>query len=182
MIINDVSAPVLSPVKAVSVLCGGSRAPVQDSAGFITILSRLAIRRSVAMPPKRAPGKTDGPAAKQSKGGTNWEGTEWGSKATTQAGQSWQLKVTKHALNGPTPSISTSTSCWHIVRDVPHRVQVTTWNVSGLRACVSKGGAELLARESPDILCLQETKCSQDKLPPEVRSANRSRDQCNPSS
>jgi len=82
-------------------------------------------------------GKTDGPAAKQSKSGTNWEGTEWGSKATTQAGQSWQLKV-------------------------------TTWNVSGLRACVSKGGAELLARESPDILCLQETKCSQDKLPPEL--------------
>ena len=36
----------------------------------------------------------DGPAAKQNKGGTNWEGTEWGSKATTRAGLPWQLKVT----------------------------------------------------------------------------------------
>ena len=127
------------------------------------------------MPPKRAAAKKDGPAAKQSKGATNWEGTEWASKATTKAGQPWQLKVTLHAFNVAPVEFSP-----HIVRDVQHRVQVTTWNVSGLRACVSKGGAELLARESPDILCLQETKCSQDKLPPEVSSAVRARSLCNP--
>ncbi|MFI3254058.1 MAG: exodeoxyribonuclease III [Eubacteriales bacterium] len=33
-----------------------------------------------------------------------------------------------------------------------------SWNVNGLRACVKKGFLEFLAQESPDFLCLQETK------------------------
>lgn len=33
-----------------------------------------------------------------------------------------------------------------------------SWNVNGLRACMTKGFMEFLEREQPDVLCLQETK------------------------
>jgi len=44
---------------------------------------------------------------------------------------------------------------------------ISSWNVDGLRACATKGGAEFLTHESPDILCLQETKASESKVPGE---------------
>jgi len=47
--------------------------------------------------------------------------------------------------------------------------KISSWNVDGLRACVSKGGAEFLKHESPDILCLQETKASEEKVPAEMK-------------
>ena len=37
-------------------------------------------------------------------------------------------------------------------------LKISSWNVDGLRACAKKGGAEFIKHESPDILCLQETK------------------------
>ncbi|XP_032781451.2 DNA-(apurinic or apyrimidinic site) endonuclease [Daphnia magna] len=46
--------------------------------------------------------------------------------------------------------------------------KVVTWNVDGLRAWIKKGGLDYLEHENPDILCLQETKCSKSKLPQEV--------------
>ena len=48
-------------------------------------------------------------------------------------------------------------------------LKISSWNVDGLRACVGKGGAEFLAKESPDIMCFQETKVSQEKLPQEMK-------------
>lgn len=36
--------------------------------------------------------------------------------------------------------------------------KLCSWNVNGLRACMSKGFMDFLAREDPDVLCLQETK------------------------
>jgi exodeoxyribonuclease-3 len=44
-----------------------------------------------------------------------------------------------------------------------------SWNVAGLRAVAKKGFLEWLARESPDVLCLQEIKARPEQLPPEVR-------------
>jgi len=41
--------------------------------------------------------------------------------------------------------------------------------VDGLRACVGKGGAGILEHESPDIICFQETKVTEEKLPSEVK-------------
>ena len=32
-----------------------------------------------------------------------------------------------------------------------------------------KNGVDYIKYENPDIFCLQETKCSEDKLPPEVK-------------
>ncbi|KAK3923088.1 Recombination repair protein 1 [Frankliniella fusca] len=47
--------------------------------------------------------------------------------------------------------------------------KISSWNVAGLKAWVKKSGMEFLKHEDPDILCLQETKCSEKKLPPEAK-------------
>ena len=43
-------------------------------------------------------------------------------------------------------------------------MKILTWNVNGIRAAQKKGFLDWLARESPDILCVQETKCHPDQL------------------
>jgi exodeoxyribonuclease-3 len=43
-------------------------------------------------------------------------------------------------------------------------VKIVTWNVNGLRAVVQKGFYEFWEAQSPDFLCLQETKCHPDQL------------------
>tara|TARA_Y100001934_G_scaffold196609_1_gene231776 strand:+ start:1356 stop:2108 length:753 start_codon:yes stop_codon:yes gene_type:complete len=39
-------------------------------------------------------------------------------------------------------------------------VKFISWNVNGLRAVLKKGFLDYLELESPDVLCLQETKCT----------------------
>lgn len=39
-----------------------------------------------------------------------------------------------------------------------------SWNVNGLRAVLRKNFLEFLAAEAPDILCLQETKCTPEQV------------------
>jgi exodeoxyribonuclease III len=43
-------------------------------------------------------------------------------------------------------------------------MKIASWNVNGIRACVKRGFLDWLARERPDVVCLQETKCAQDQL------------------
>ncbi len=43
-------------------------------------------------------------------------------------------------------------------------LKILCWNVNGLRAIAGRGFLEWLERESPDILCLQETKVHLDQL------------------
>jgi exodeoxyribonuclease III len=43
-------------------------------------------------------------------------------------------------------------------------VKLISWNVNGLRAVLRKNFLDFLSAESPDILCLQETKCSPDQV------------------
>lgn len=43
-------------------------------------------------------------------------------------------------------------------------MKFVSWNVNGLRACLSKGFANFLELESPDILALQETKLQPDQV------------------
>ena len=45
------------------------------------------------------------------------------------------------------------------------RLRILSWNVNGLRAVHKKGFLQWLSEENPDILCLQETKASEDQLP-----------------
>ena len=43
-------------------------------------------------------------------------------------------------------------------------VKLISWNVNGLRAVLKKNFLEFLAEEQPDVLCLQETKCTPDDV------------------
>ena len=43
-------------------------------------------------------------------------------------------------------------------------IKIICWNVNGIRALVKKGFLEWLNKESPDILCLQETRTSLENL------------------
>jgi exodeoxyribonuclease III len=43
-------------------------------------------------------------------------------------------------------------------------MRVFSWNVNGIRACAGKGLFDWLAKEGPDVLCLQETKANPDQL------------------
>ena len=44
-------------------------------------------------------------------------------------------------------------------------VKVVTWNVAGFRAVLKKGFRDYVAREQPDVLCLQETKVAERMVP-----------------
>ncbi len=45
------------------------------------------------------------------------------------------------------------------------------WNVNGIRAIKNKGFLEWFQKESPDILCLQETKAQPDQLDADLKEA-----------
>jgi len=47
--------------------------------------------------------------------------------------------------------------------------KILCWNVNGIRAAVRNGFLEWLHKESPDILCLQETKASPEQLGEDLR-------------
>lgn len=42
-------------------------------------------------------------------------------------------------------------------------MKLYSWNVNGLRACMTKGFAEFLQEAAPDIICLQETKMQREQ-------------------
>jgi exodeoxyribonuclease-3 len=44
-------------------------------------------------------------------------------------------------------------------------LKLISWNVNGIRAALKKGFQDFLDSEQPDILCLQETKISDDLVP-----------------
>ncbi|MCX5681465.1 MAG: exodeoxyribonuclease III, partial [Candidatus Omnitrophica bacterium] len=43
-------------------------------------------------------------------------------------------------------------------------MKILSWNVNGIRAVEKKGFLDWFQKESPDILCVQETKCHPDQL------------------
>lgn len=47
---------------------------------------------------------------------------------------------------------------------------LASWNVNGLRAVLKKGFLDLLMEQRFDVVCVQETKASLDKLPREVKN------------
>ena len=51
-------------------------------------------------------------------------------------------------------------------------LRILSWNVNGLRAAHRKGFLQWFAGENPDILCLQETKISEDQLSPDFRQVD----------
>ncbi len=51
-------------------------------------------------------------------------------------------------------------------------LKLISWNVNGLRAIAKKGLSEWLEKESPDILCLQETKAWKEQLDKSLTDIN----------
>ena len=49
-------------------------------------------------------------------------------------------------------------------------MKILCWNVNGLRAIARKGAFEWILKQSPDILCFQETKAHPEQLPEPVAS------------
>jgi exodeoxyribonuclease-3 len=44
------------------------------------------------------------------------------------------------------------------------------WNVNGIRAAYKKGFLKWMTTESPDIMCVQETKAAEEQLPEDLRN------------
>ena len=55
-------------------------------------------------------------------------------------------------------------SCSRKVSGNLRAVKLISWNVNGLRAVLKKNFLEFLDAEKPDVLCLQETKCTPDDV------------------
>jgi exodeoxyribonuclease-3 len=49
-------------------------------------------------------------------------------------------------------------------------MKIISWNVNGIRALINKGLFDWIKAESPDILCLQETKAEPGQVPPHFRN------------
>ena len=49
------------------------------------------------------------------------------------------------------------------------KIKLLSWNVNGIRAVHKKGELLQLFKKDPDILCVQETKASEDQLVKEIR-------------
>ena len=49
-------------------------------------------------------------------------------------------------------------------------MKIISWNVNGIRALINKGLFDWIKAESPDILCLQETKAEPEQVPPHFRN------------
>jgi len=52
------------------------------------------------------------------------------------------------------------------------KVKIVSWNVNGIRASHKKGLLEWFKKETPDILCLQETKAHPDQLTDDLKNVN----------
>ena len=49
-------------------------------------------------------------------------------------------------------------------------IDIISWNVNGLRACVRKGFMDWLSQDPGDIICLQEVRAREEQLTPEVKA------------
>lgn len=49
-------------------------------------------------------------------------------------------------------------------------MKILCWNVNGIRAVLKKGFLDLLKKEKPDLLCVQETKLHPHQIPPELET------------
>lgn len=48
-------------------------------------------------------------------------------------------------------------------------LKITSWNVNGIRANLKKDGLKWMMADQADVICLQETKCSDNDMPAELK-------------
>lgn len=82
-------------------------------------------------------------------------------------------KKPKAEKKPPAPKVNKSATDYSKLSfDLPEKdfsFKISSWNVAGLRSWVGKGGLDFFEHEKPDIMCIQETKCTDDQLPEEAR-------------
>ncbi len=49
-------------------------------------------------------------------------------------------------------------------------MKIISWNVNGIRAVAKKGFVDWVKEENPDILCLQETKATEEQIPKDIKA------------
>ena len=49
-------------------------------------------------------------------------------------------------------------------------MKLISWNVNGIRACLTKGFEGIFKKLDADIFCIQETKMQQDQIDDEIKS------------
>lgn len=60
---------------------------------------------------------------------------------------------------------------WEVTKFPADTIRICSWNINGLRAIMAKKELQgFLSKESPDILCLNETKIGEDKLDSKITS------------
>ena len=47
-------------------------------------------------------------------------------------------------------------------------MKIISWNVNGIRSCLSKGFEDFVSKNNPDIICIQETKANPDQVNLEI--------------
>uniref|UniRef100_A0A1B0D6X3 DNA repair nuclease/redox regulator APEX1 n=1 Tax=Phlebotomus papatasi TaxID=29031 RepID=A0A1B0D6X3_PHLPP len=80
-----------------------------------------------------------------------------------------EVEVKKKTAKPRSNATSTDYSKIDFSHEKAFKLKIASWNVSGMRAWITKGGLEYVEHEKPDIFCLQEIKCKSDDMPPEAR-------------
>jgi len=60
---------------------------------------------------------------------------------------------------------STAAPSITLTGDTGETIKIVSWNVNGLNACLKKGFKDFVKSENMDVLCLQETKFDNAKIP-----------------
>ncbi|XP_069134148.1 DNA repair nuclease APEX1-like [Argopecten irradians] len=117
------------------------------------------------MPPKRKSKKTpeDEPAEKQVK--VDEAGTSNGKGKTPKPKKEDSLESLPEGTDTSFPKEFNPDKVTEDGRK--SSLKITSWNINGLRAWMKGDGLDYLKTYDPDILCVQETKCSKAKLPKE---------------
>lgn len=79
------------------------------------------------------------------------------------------------AMKKPLNKIDTDYSCINFKCEKnssdgePWNFKISSWNVVSLKSVTSKNGMEFVKQESPDVMCFQETKCSERNVPEQAK-------------
>ncbi|XP_065057442.1 exodeoxyribonuclease-like isoform X2 [Rhopilema esculentum] len=96
---------------------------------------------------------------------TSQEGNEVSPKKKSQEGKPEEKQTANKTSDVKLDELNTKTNDGR-----SYNVKIVSWNCAGLRAMVKKNGLDYLKKEDADIVCLQETKCTENECPPEVNA------------
>lgn len=88
-------------------------------------------------------------------------------KSSDKAAEAKSKKLKEEGTSSGEEETSTSTNAED--SEKKWNLKIGSWNVNGIRAWLNKNGFDYMKKENLDIFCLQETKCSDGKIPDECK-------------